>query len=359
MTADTIADGTERALISVVVPALDEADNVPGLLSRFAEMAATHDRYAFELIVVDDGSHDGTADLILAQAPPDGRVTVIRLSRSFGSHYAISAGLSRCHGDAAVVLGADLQEPPSLVDEFLAAWESGSDVVWGVRRQRAGRSAAQELVSRAFSVLFTRYADLENYPPEGPSGVLLDRAVIDEVGKLPERNRNVLALVAWLGFTQTRVSYDQQARVHGKSRWTRRKMIKLAADSLLQFSSMPLRFCSLAGITVAAAGLLYAVVLVIRYLANVATPSGWPTVLVVVLLLGGVQLTLIGVMGEYLWRAVEETRRRPLYVVRDVRVAGQTAPRRRGRPVAEPADTAEPLVAADGGASRQLGEVLG
>ena len=358
MTAETAADETGRPLISVVVPALDEADNVPGLLDRFAAMAAGHDRYSFELIVVDDGSGDGTAERILTLAPPDGRVTVIRLSRSFGSHYAISAGLSRCRGDAAVVLGADLQEPPSLVDEFIAGWENGSDVVWGVRRSRVGRSALQELMSRAFSLLFTRYADLENYPPEGPSGVLLDRAVIDEVGKLPERNRNVLALIAWLGFTQTRVLYDQSPRVHGRSRWTRRKMIKLAADSLLQFSSMPLRFCSLAGITVAAAGVLYAILLVIRYFAHVATPSGWPTVLVVVLLLGGTQLTLIGVMGEYLWRAVEETRRRPLYVIRDVRVSGRAVPpRRAGRRATDP-DT-EPVAAADGGPPRQLGEVVG
>jgi dolichol-phosphate mannosyltransferase len=315
----------ERRLVSVVVPALDESANVPGLLSRYAALAATHDRYAFELVVVDDGSVDGTADLVLDLAPAEARITVVRLARSFGSHYAISAGLARCHGDAAIVLGADLQEPPSLVAEFLAGWESGSDVVWGVRRSRNARSALQELVSRSFSTLFTRYADLANYPPEGPSGVLLARCVIDEVGKLPERNRNVLALIAWLGFTQTRVSYDQLARANGASRWTRRKMIQLAIDSLVQFSSMPLRLCSLIGVTVAAAGLLYAVVLVVRAIAHVATPSGWPTVLVALLLLGGTQLTLIGVIGEYLWRAVEETRQRPLYVVRDVRVSGPGA----------------------------------
>lgn len=323
MISDDVTDSEARPLLSVVVPALNEADNVPGLLERFANMVERHaPRYRLELVVVDDGSQDGTADAVLGGSPPDGSVTVIRLSRCFGAHYAISAGLAGCNGDAAVVLGADLQEPPSLIDEFLSAWEAGSDVVWGVRRSRVGRSAAQELVSRAFSTLFTRYADLENYPPEGPSGVLVVRSVINEVAKLSERNRNVLALIAWLGFTQTRVLYDQLPRAHGKSRWSRRKMLQLATDSLLQFSSMPLRFCSLAGLTVAAAGIFYAIFLVIRSLASVPTPSGWPTVLVVMLLLGGTQLTVIGVMGEYLWRAVEETRRRPLYVVRDVRVTG-------------------------------------
>jgi polyisoprenyl-phosphate glycosyltransferase len=315
-----------RRLVSVVVPALNEAENVPGLLKRFAEFSLEHPAYDFELVLVDDGSTDGTADLVLEHAAQDEPVTVIRLARSFGSHYAISAGLAQCSGDAAVVLGADLQEPPSLLRDFLSRWEEGNEVVWGIRRLRTGRSAISELFSKTFSIVFTRYANLANYPPEGPSGVLLDRCVIDELSKLSERNRNVLALIAWLGFNQTRVEYDQIARRHGKSRWTKSKMIKLAVDSLLQFSSMPLRVTSFSGVTVAFAGIVYALVLIARALFGVETPSGWPTVLVVILVLGGVQLTLIGVMGEYLWRAVEETRNRPLYVVRDVRVKDVQGP---------------------------------
>lgn len=320
MNADVVTHETRR-LVSIVVPALNEADNVPGLVERFGELARTHEQYDFELVLVDDGSTDGTADLLLEHADPAFRTVAVRLARRFGSHYAISAGLAESRGDCAVVLGADLQEPPSLIEDFLREWEGGSQVVWGVRRTRAGRSWAQEAFSRAFSLLFTRYAQLENYPPEGPSGVLLDRLVIDELAKMPEHNRNVLALIAWLGFTQTRVDYDQLARQHGQSRWTRRRMIQLAVDSLIQFSSMPLRVCTFAGLGVALLGLLYAIFLVVRVLAGVETPPGWSTVLVVVLLLGGMQLTVVGVIGEYLWRAVEETRARPLFVVRDVRVA--------------------------------------
>jgi dolichol-phosphate mannosyltransferase len=268
--------------------------------------------------VVDDGSTDGTGDRLRSLATEQDRVTVIRLARSFGSHYAISAGLARCSGDCAVVFGADLQEPPSLLSDFLVRWEQGADVVWGVPQGRVGRSMSRDLASRAFSALFSRFANLANYPPEGPSGVLLDRCVIDEVGRLRESNRNVLALIAWLGFTQVRVDYHQVDRVHGTSRWTRRKMVKLAVDSLIQFSSMPLRLCTTIGASIATAGLVYAIVLVIRSLLGVSTPSGWPTVLVTVLVLGGAQLGVIGVIGEYLWRAVEEARSRPLYVVRDV-----------------------------------------
>ena len=309
---------TTRQLVSVVIPALDEFENIPGLLARLEEYRRTHASYDFELVLVDDGSTDATADRVLSEAPADLPLKVVRLSRSFGSHQAITAGLRSCTGDCAIVLGADIQEPASLVTDFLEEWQQGSDVVWGVRRTRT-RSWRSELPSKVFSYLFTRYADLANYPPEGPSGMLVDRAVIDELNKLDESNRNVMALVAWLGYRQTRVVYDQLPRQHGQSRWTRRKMIKLAVDSLIQFSSMPLRACTFTGLGVAATGLVYAVVLVVRGFLGVDTPSGWPTILVVVLLLGGIQLTVIGVMGEYLWRAVEEARRRPLYVVRDVR----------------------------------------
>lgn len=311
-----------RRLISIIVPALNEADNVQGLVDRFGDIAAAHGDYDFELVLVDDGSTDGTADLLLQAADPSSRVTAIRLSRRFGSHYAISAGFDACVGDAAIVLGADLQEPPSLIADFIAGWESGSDVVWGVRRTRAGRSLVQEMFSKSFSLLFTRYAKLENYPAEGPSGVLVTRLVLTELARLPERNRNVLALIAWLGFTQTRVDYDQTARAHGESRWTRRRMLQLAVDSLIQFSSMPLRLCTFTGIGVAFVGMLYALYLVVQVFVGVDTPPGWSTVIVLVLLLGGLQLTVMGVMGEYLWRAVEETRSRPLFVVRDVRTNG-------------------------------------
>lgn len=323
MTQPAAQDGA-LPLVSIVIPALDEYDNVPAVLDRLVELGRVHPGFDFELVLVDDGSSDGTAERTIAEAPTGLQVTVVQLSRSFGSHQAITAGLRRTSGACAIVLGADIQEPPELIAEFLAKWEQGSDVVWGIRKTRV-RSWRSELPSRLFSYLFTRYADLANYPPEGPSGMLVDRAVLDELNRLEESNRNVMALVAWLGFQQTRVLYEQLPRQHGESHWTRRKMVKLAVDSLVQFSSMPLRACTFTGLGVAAVGMVYAIVLVARSLLGVDTPSGWPTILVVVLVLGGIQLTVIGVMGEYLWRAVEETRRRPLYVVRGVTRSSRAA----------------------------------
>jgi glycosyltransferase involved in cell wall biosynthesis len=310
---------TERhgRLVSIVVPALNEHASVPGLLVRMDELQASLVDAEVELVLVDDGSTDGTVDRLMAEAPDWLPITAVQLSRSFGSHQAITAGLRQAAGDCAVILGADAQEPASLVIDFLAEWRRGADVVWGIRRSRT-RGWRSELPSRIFSYLFTRYADLANYPPEGPSGILIDRKVIDELNKLEESNRNVLALVAWLGYRQVRIPYDQLPREHGESRWTRRKMAKLAVDSLIQFSSMPLRLCTFTGLGVAALGLVYSVFLIVRSLLGVDTPSGWPTILVVVLVLGGIQLMVIGIMGEYLWRAVEEARRRPLFVVKDV-----------------------------------------
>ncbi len=268
-------------------------------------------------MVVDDGSTDGTAQALVSSVPGSYDLQVVQLSRNFGSHAAISAGFQQCVGDCAIVLGADGQEPASLVSDLLREWRHGYEVVWGIRRSRARKGLLRDGASRLFSSLFARYTALETYPTEGPSGVLVDRAVLQHLNAMGELNRNVLALVAWLGYQQTSVHYDQLPRQHGTSKWTTKKMVKLAVDSLIQFSSAPLRFCTFAGMGAALVGALYAVLLIVRELQGVSTPSGWPTLLVVVLLLGGTQLLVIGVLGEYLWRAVEESRRRPLYVVKD------------------------------------------
>ena len=199
-----------RPLVSVVVPALNEADNVPGLINRFTQFAVAHPGYDFELVVVDDGSTDGTADRVMELAPPDERVTVFRLARSFGSHYAISAGLPAASATARWCSGPTCRNPRRCSP---SSWPAGRPAPRssGVSGVRAPGARAHRNSPRSLLALFTRYAKLANYPPEGPSGVLIDRCVIDELAQLPERNRNVMALIAWLGFTQTRVDYDQVA----------------------------------------------------------------------------------------------------------------------------------------------------
>ncbi len=316
---DPVQPDDARPLLTVIIPALNEREGIPALLARYRHLRAQQPEYAFELVLIDDGSTDGTSEAMLAEAAESDHVTVVTLSRNFGAHYAISAGLRYCHGDAAFILGADLPEPDSFIQDCLTQWRAGSDVVWGIRRSRVERGLAYRTLSRAFSFLFSRLAKLPDYPAEGPSGALIDRVVIDAVVSMPEHNRNVLALVAWVGFKQTRVSFEPADRQYGESRWTRRKVLGLAVDSMVQFSSLPLRLCTGIGLAVAAGGFLYALVLVVRAVLGVQTPEGWATLLVVVLILSGTNLALLGVMGEYLWRAVEESRGRPLYVVGGVR----------------------------------------
>jgi dolichol-phosphate mannosyltransferase len=306
-------------LVSLIIPALDERDNIEAMLGRLAAIQDANRDHEFELVFVDDGSTDGTVDRLEELAPGDLRYALVRLARNFGSHYAISAGFAEAKGDCAIVLGADLQEPIELVGQFLAEWHAGNEVVWGVRENRARVSLPTRIFSHGFSRLFHRFADIKSYPEEGPSGVLCDRAVIDILVRLPERNRNTYGLIAWLGFKQTRVSYTQLARNAGKTKWTRGRLLKLAIDSFIQFSTAPLKAMTWAGIAVAATGFVYAIALVIRGIIGERGPEGYTTVVVVVLILGGLQLMTLGALGAYLWRAVEETRGRPLYVLREVR----------------------------------------
>jgi glycosyltransferase involved in cell wall biosynthesis len=312
---------TDQMLISLVVPMFNEVDNVHALVDRFEELTKRHQDYDFELVAIDDGSTDGTITALTDLIGTGVRATIVELARNFGSHQAVSAGLELATGDCAIVLGADLQEPPELVDEFLAAWRGGSDVVWGVRRTRAQRGLTN-LLSKSFSRLFHRYSEIKTYPVEGPSGVLVARIVLDHLKELPERNRNVYGLIAWLGFRSTEVWYDQLPRQSGRTKWTRGRLFRLAIDSFVEFSSAPLKAATVTGFVIAALGFAYAVLIAVRALVVGTAPEGWTTVTVVLLVLGGIQLMMMGVIGEYLWRTTDEARRRPVYVIRTVRRLG-------------------------------------
>ena len=307
---------THRKLVSVLYPVLNEEENARALAERMLVLTQSNPAYDFEFVVVDDGSTDNTIG-VLRQSLASGLVLrTLSLARNFGSHAAISAGLEVVAGDAVIILGADLQEPPKLVTDFLTAWEEGCETVWGIRRERKVPSWKSRLASAVFSKLLFRFSELKTYPPEGPSGCLCDRQVVDAVLAMPERNRNIYGLIAWVGFRQTRCEFDQAERQAGHSKWTTSKLIKLAIDSFVQFSATPIRFMSYAGITFAGAGFFYAMFLAGRSIFSSRGPEGWTTVVVIVLLLGGIQLVMLGVLGEYLWRGVHEARERPLFITR-------------------------------------------
>lgn len=306
-----------KPLISVVVPFYNEAENASALASRFRELVDLHPDADLEFVAVDDGSTDDGVNRLLAEAGSDLNLTVVKLSRNFGSHQAVTAGLDHAQGVCAIVTGADLQEPVDLIAQFLAAYRNGFDVVWGIRASRARRGVGTA-VSKAFSMLFHRYSEIKSYPAEGPSGVLVTRAVLDQLAELRERNRNVYGLIAWLGFRSTEVRYEQQPRRAGSSKWTRRGLARLAVDSFVEFSSAPLKFATAIGSLVAGLGFVYALVLGVRAMWVGTAPEGWTTVTVLVLAIGGIQLLMIGIIGEYLWRATDEARRRPPYVIKQV-----------------------------------------
>jgi polyisoprenyl-phosphate glycosyltransferase len=325
------AEPRVRPRVSILVPMLNEAENVPFFVEHYQELTRRHPDHDFELVVVDDGSTDGTAELVrtaLSHAGDDVDAAIVSLSRNFGSHYAISAALEVATGEAAIVLGADLQEPPELVADMLARWHEGAEVVWGVRRTRAEMRGLGPALSRAFSALLHRYSDLTTYPAEGPSGVLCDRIVIDQVVRLQERNRNVLGLIAWVGFRQETVAYDQVDRRAGTTKWTRRKLFHLALDSFVQFSSAPIKLATMAGTAIALLGFAYALFLVGWAAVGDGGPEGWTTVVVAVLIVGGLQLIMLGVFGEYLWRTTDESRHRPVFVLRSVQRIGRDRPPR-------------------------------
>ena len=274
----------------------------------------------WEWIIVDDASEDDTFSIAETISADDERVCVLRLSRNFGSHAALICGLDHARGDCAVVMASDLQDPPETIPELLAHWQAGSDVVWAVRAQREGESRGTLAASRGYYWLMRRVAGLKEMPATGADFGLFDRRVIDAVRRFPERNASLFALITWMGFRQSSILYIKQARVHGRSGWTLSKKVKLLVDSLTSFSYRPLRWMSAIGLTVSLLGAIYALIVILNVFFG--TPAqGWSSLMVVVLFLGGAQIFMLGVLGEYVWRGLDEARRRPRYLIE--RIAGQ------------------------------------
>ncbi|HTL69065.1 MAG TPA: glycosyltransferase family 2 protein [Lacunisphaera sp.] len=302
--------------LSVVVAAYNEEGNLPLLYQRVAALDWAGLGLEVEFIFVDDHSRDGTPRLLRELAAQDPRVKVLRFSKNFGSHKAFTAGLEHCTGDAAVILAADLQDPPETIPQLVAKWRAGAKVVWAVRAERAGVSLADKLFARFYYWLMRRFADVQP-PREGADFLLVDRCVLDELRATPEKNTSVLLLIQWMGFPQDFISYTKAARHSGRSKWTFSKKLKLAIDSLAGFSYAPIRLASLFGVLFAVTGFIYALVVAARAIWWGSPVAGWPALMCVVLITAGVQLLILGVLGEYLWRTYEESRHRPRYLVED------------------------------------------
>jgi dolichol-phosphate mannosyltransferase len=297
-------------MISIVTPAFNEAANLPALYERL--VAAMRDVGGdWEWIVVDDHSRDETFAVIEALALRDARVRGFRLSRNSGSHVAITCGLHQVDADAAVMMAADLQDPPETLASMVARWRQGAQVVWATRRARPG-----DPTHRGFAALYywmmRRLVGMTEMPVRGADFFLVDRVVVDAFRRFSERNVSVLALITWLGFRQEYVEYDKQQRVSGQSGWTLARKIKLVVDSITSFSGFPIRLCTYVGLMFVMCSLV-----LLSFAVALLPQLGGGVLLVLSLIVGlaGFQLVAIGIVGEYVWRALEETRRRPPYLI--------------------------------------------
>jgi len=307
------AEAAVAPVISLVTPALNEAGNLAPLHRRLtAVMEATG--LSWEWIVVDDHSADATFTVITEIAARDARAAGLRLARNSGSHAAILCGLAAARGEAAIVLAADGQDPPEEIPRLIAAWRAGAAVVWAERRARGNPSPADRVASRAFHGLLRCLSGLETLTRGGSDFFLVSRPVIQVVNTLGERNTNVEALLAWIGFDQVAIRYDKDARVGGKSGWTVAKKLKLFLDSVTGFSVRPLQAISVLGFVIATLGFAYAAIVIANAIFGQPV-EGWSSLMVVVLIIGGVQMVMLGILGEYLWRALDESRGRPRYIV--------------------------------------------
>ena len=303
-------------LLTVVVPAYNEEEVLPATHRRLRTVLAGLDGVEAEIIYVDDGSRDDTPQILRALQREDSGVRVIRFSRNFGHQMAVTAGLEYAHGDAVVLIDADLQDPPEIIAEMLACWREGYHVAYGVRERRAGESLFKRVTAALFYRTLDHLTDTE-IPLDTGDFRLMDRSVVEALRAMPERDRFVRGMVSWVGFRQVAVTYARAPRQAGESKYPLLKMLRFAVDGIASFSTRPLRLATYLGFLssiIALGGIVYA--LAVRLLSN-RWVAGWAATFVAILFVGGIQLISVGVIGEYVGRIYGEVKRRPLYVIQE------------------------------------------
>ena len=315
--------------ISVVIPVRNEEDVLPALHDRLTQVLRGLG-VGYELVFVNDGSTDRTAAVLAALRERDPSVAIVDMSRGFGKEIGISAGLDHARGDAVVIIDADLQDPPELIPEFVKHWREGHDVVYGVRTKRDGES----ILKRATAFLFYRAIGRMSrvaIPPDTGDFRLLSRRAVDALRQMPEQHRFMKGLFAWVGFSHKAVPYRRDPRSAGTTKFNYWKLWNFAIEGITSFSTAPLKFATYFGMFIAVCAFLYALVIFFKTLAYGNPVAGYPSLLTIVLFLGGVQLVTIGVLGEYVGRIFEQVKQRPLYLVRQFLPAGG-GPARPARP---------------------------
>ncbi|MDR1493368.1 MAG: glycosyltransferase family 2 protein [Planctomycetaceae bacterium] len=308
-------DGDDFVEISVVAPAFNEAENIPVFAEAVsAELAKITDSY--EIIFVDDGSSDNSPEILRDLNCRDERIKILRLSRNFGHQIAISAGLQHATGKAAIVMDADLQHPPELISQMIERWREGYHIVYTIREYGKEISWFKKKSSELFYSFCNLMSDVK-FVSDAADFRLLDRKVVDQLNAMREHSRFIRGMIRWLGFRDVCLNYTARPRRHGVSKYSLKKMLLFAADGITSFSVAPLRWIVYLGISVALVSLFYAGYILCEVFATGNNTPGWPTLIVTILFLGGVQIMSLGVIGEYIGRIYMETKRRPLFVIQE------------------------------------------
>ncbi len=306
--------------LSVVVPAYNEEQVLPAFLSRTCAVLQGAG-VTWEIVFADDGSRDRTADLIRLANQSDPRIGMVSLSRNFGKEIAMTAGIDCARGNAVIVIDADLQDPPELIPAMIAQWRAGYDIVFARRTQRAGETWVKRATAHMFYRVINMLAD-RPIPIDVGDFRLLSRRAVTALGGLRERHRFMKGLFGWVGFRQIDVSYVRDPRMAGQTKWNYWRLLNFSIEGITSFSIRPLQFASYFGLVVAMLSVLYGTYMIMRTLLYGNPVEGYPSLLVVVLFLGGVQLVTLGIIGEYVGRIFNETKQRPLYIVAETVAVG-------------------------------------
>lgn len=307
-----------KSLLSIVVPCYNEEEVLNETILRLYKTIEVleQDDLDVELVFVDDGSKDGTRDILRRFSEADHRVCMIGFARNFGHQLAVSAGIDAARGNAVVLIDADLQDPPEIIVEMVKKWRGGFDVVYGTRTDRLGEAHFKVVTARIFYRVLNRLSDVP-IPLDTGDFRLMDRKVVDVIKSMPEHDRFVRGMVSWVGFRQVSQPYQRDKRFAGESKYPLTKMLRFAFDGILSFSVKPLQFSIMLGILSSAFAMLVIIYSLILRLFTHAWVPGWTALIVAVLFLGGVQLICVGIIGEYVGRIYREVKQRPLYVVQE------------------------------------------
>ena len=300
---------------SIVVPVYNEEEVIHETYRRLTEVMRST-KEAYELLFVNDGSRDRTAEIIKEYSEQDSAVVLLDFARNFGHQIAITAGMDYARGEAVVVIDADLQDPPELILEMIEKWKQGFDVVYAKRTKRKGETYFKKQTAAMFYRFLRAMTDID-IPLDTGDFRLLDRKVCNQMNSIQEKNRFVRGLVSWVGFKQIAVEYERDERLAGESKYPLKKMLKLSMDGITSFSYKPLKLASYAGVTLSGIGFIYLLVVLYLKLFTDSTITGWSSLIVIQLFFSGIILIILGMIGEYIGRIYDETKNRPLYIVRE------------------------------------------